>query len=65
MIKSIKYSIVVPAYSEAMVIENSLQKLAQELKKDKKRFDTTEVIVVVADSSDNTAKLAKEKFQSI
>jgi dolichyl-phosphate beta-glucosyltransferase len=61
MPKNIKYSVIVPAYSEAMVIENSLKDLAKVLKTDKKRFDKTEVIVVVADSPDGTAQLAEQQ----
>jgi dolichyl-phosphate beta-glucosyltransferase len=60
MSKNIKYTVVVPAYSEAMVIEKSLQDLARALNKDKKRFDQTEVVVVVAESKDDTVKLAKQ-----
>jgi dolichyl-phosphate beta-glucosyltransferase len=59
MQKSIRYSVVVPAYSEATVIEISLKKLATALKLDKIRFNETEVLVVTADSSDGTAALAK------
>jgi dolichyl-phosphate beta-glucosyltransferase len=61
MPKNIKYSVVVPAYSEAAVIENSLKDLAEVLKADKKRFDETEVVVVTADSPDGTAGLAKQQ----
>jgi dolichyl-phosphate beta-glucosyltransferase len=61
MPKKIKYSVVVPAYSEAPVIQNSLKKVAECLKSDKKRYNFTELIVVVADSIDNTAELAKEQ----
>jgi dolichyl-phosphate beta-glucosyltransferase len=61
MTKKIKYSVVVPAFNEAVVIEDSLDKLAKSLKSDKKRFALTELIVVAAYSADNTAKLASSK----
>lgn len=61
MTKNIKYSVIVPAYSEAMVIESSLKALAKELKADTKRFLKTEVIVVTAESQDNTVELAKKQ----
>jgi dolichyl-phosphate beta-glucosyltransferase len=61
MTKTIKYSVVVPAYSEAMVIQDSLKLLSKALKADKKRFLQTEIIVVVADSPDGTAELAKKQ----
>lgn len=61
MLKKIVYSVIVPAYSEATVIEASLKKLAKELKSDVERFDKTEVIVVTADSPDGTADLAKKQ----
>jgi dolichyl-phosphate beta-glucosyltransferase len=61
MPKNIKYSVVVPAYSEATIIEKSLIDLAEVLKTDKKRFDKTEIVVVVADSPDGTAELAAQQ----
>lgn len=61
MSKDIRYTIVVPAYSEATIIENSLIKLAESLRNDGQRYELTEVIVVVADSVDGTAKLANNQ----
>ena len=58
MHKKIKYSIVIPAYSEAILIEESLNKVATYLKKDPSRYESTELIVVAADSNDNTSELA-------
>jgi dolichyl-phosphate beta-glucosyltransferase len=57
--KTIKYSIVVPAYQEAAVIKNSLALLAQTLKSNQNMWNITEVLVVTADSPDGTAKIAK------
>jgi dolichyl-phosphate beta-glucosyltransferase len=61
-----KYSIVIPAYKEAKIIESSLQKLVEFLHTSK-TYDDTEVIVVAAES-DDTAKIAKNmsaKFKSL
>jgi dolichyl-phosphate beta-glucosyltransferase len=60
MVKNIKYSVVVPAYAEAPIIEESLNKLAKALKSDKERYDITELVVVAADGPDNTAELAQK-----
>lgn len=60
-------SIIVPAYMEADLIESSLDQLAAYLKIEN-LADNTEVIVVVADSPDNTAQLAKAqvtKFKNL
>jgi dolichyl-phosphate beta-glucosyltransferase len=59
--KSIKYSIVVPAYQEAAVIKDSLILLSQTLKSGQDIWNITEVLVVTADSSDGTAKIAKSQ----
>ena len=61
MQQKVKYSIVIPAYSEALLIVDSLTKVSKVLKTDIQRYKTTEVIVVAADSSDNTAGLAAVK----
>jgi dolichyl-phosphate beta-glucosyltransferase len=61
MTNKIKYSVVVPAFNEAVVIEDSLDKLAKSLKSDNKRFALTELIVVAADSNDNTPELVMSK----
>ena len=50
-------SIIIPAYREAAVIESSLSKLAEWLKGH--NYGDVEVLVVVADSPDGTAKLAE------
>jgi dolichyl-phosphate beta-glucosyltransferase len=55
----VRYSVVVPAYAEAAVIQNSLNELYAYLRAEKMLADT-EVVVVAADSTDNTAGLAKE-----
>lgn len=57
MSQKIKYSVVIPAYSEATIIESSLKGVAQCLESDKIRNKLTEVIVVAADGPDNTAEL--------
>lgn len=54
-----KLSIIVPAYQEAVRIEDSLEALAAYLRE--QRDTDTEVIVVVADSPDGTADLARSK----
>lgn len=67
MSKAIKYSVVIPAYSEAPIIAESLKRVAACLKQDKKRYPLTEVIVSAADSTDGTAEIAlsqKNKFSS-
>jgi glycosyltransferase involved in cell wall biosynthesis len=58
-----KYSVIVPAYSEALLIEDSLKKVSECLKADKKRFKLTELIVVAADSTDKTAEIAKNQAE--
>lgn len=57
--KNIQLSIVVPAYREAERITDSLEKLSKAIKEylDAER---TEVIVVSADSTDNTAEVAEK-----
>lgn len=55
----VRLTIVVPAYHEAELIASSLKKLANAIDA---HLDatTTEVIVVAADSDDNTANIAKQ-----
>ncbi len=56
-----KYTIVVPAYREEVIIESSLKALNNQLQKDGILMQT-EVIVVTADpSSDKTAAIAKKQ----
>lgn len=55
-----EYSIVVPAYREAVVIEDSLRRLQTYLK-GTDLLDITEVIVVTADSSDETAAIVRRQ----
>ena len=52
-------SIVIPAYQEAEVIESTLDRLAQYL--NHHPMGSVEVVVVVADSPDGTADLARAK----
>lgn len=52
-------SIIIPAYQEAVRIENTLEELAAYLKNH--RYTDTEVLVVTADSPDGTAGLARAK----
>jgi glycosyltransferase involved in cell wall biosynthesis len=54
-----RLSIIIPAYQEAARIQKTLDDLAVYLTKH--RYDDTEVVVVVADSPDGTAKLAQDK----
>lgn len=54
-------SIIIPAYQEANIIESSLDALADYLADHD--LGTVEVVVVVADSPDGTAKLATAKAQ--
>jgi len=54
-----KLSIIIPAYQEATRIERSLDQLAAYLQRTED--SNTEVIVVVADSPDGTADLARSK----
>ncbi|HUC86731.1 MAG TPA: glycosyltransferase [Candidatus Saccharimonadales bacterium] len=54
-----KLSIIIPAYQEAVRIEKSLDQLAAYLRK--QQDSDTEVLVVVADSPDGTAALARSK----
>lgn len=58
MKRDIKYSVVIPAFSEAPIIVENLKIVAKCLKADKKRYALTEVVVSAADSNDNTAELA-------
>jgi glycosyltransferase involved in cell wall biosynthesis len=60
MTKIISYSVVVPAFAEEVIIENSLNQLASCLMADSDRFDKTEVVVVAADAGDKTAELSKK-----
>lgn len=55
----IKLTIVVPAYHEANLITQSLQDLQKAIQ-EHLNLETTEVIVVAADSDDNTADVAKQ-----
>lgn len=52
-------SIVIPAYQEAAIIESSLDSLADYL--DRHPFQSVEIVVVVANSPDGTARLARGK----
>lgn len=54
-----KYSVILPAYKEEVVLERSLHNLAKYLKADKKRYELTELIVVASDGGDATAQIAK------
>jgi dolichyl-phosphate beta-glucosyltransferase len=56
MSDQIDLSIIIPAYMEARVIVDTLQKLAEAL--EKRDLGTVEVIVVTANSPDGTARLA-------
>ena len=63
----VRYSVVVPAFSEAAIIEASLGRLAEALRRDEERYPFTEVVVVVADCPDDTARIARRQgslFQS-
>jgi len=53
------YSIIIPAFEEEDFIANTLSRLCDYLKRDAQIWDETEVIVVVANSSDKTAELAR------
>jgi dolichyl-phosphate beta-glucosyltransferase len=57
--KSLRLSIIIPAYQEAARIEASLERLADYLQQH--HHTDVEVIVVVATSPDGTAKLAQAK----
>ena len=59
---SVDLSIVVPAYLEAKVIASSLDTLAAFLKT--RDYGSVEVLVVVADSNDGTAKIAESRTKS-
>ncbi len=59
-IKTVRYSLVIPAFQEEFVIANTLVAVEAYLKK-QKLLDNTEVIVVTADSNDKTARLVKSK----
>jgi glycosyltransferase involved in cell wall biosynthesis len=63
MANKIRYSIIIPAFCEASLIEENLKIVAKTLKEDKSRFDLTEMIVVAADGGDNTAELAQKQSQ--
>lgn len=56
---AIDLSIIIPAYMEAKSIAGSLTKLAKFL--DSRDYGQVEVVVVVADSKDGTAKIAESK----
>jgi dolichyl-phosphate beta-glucosyltransferase len=56
---TIDLSIIIPAYMEAAGIADDLEKLAAFLKT--RDYGTIEVLVVVADSPDGTAKIAESK----
>lgn len=56
---AIRLTIVIPAYHESELIEDSLNKLSKAIKAYLEP-KTTEVIVVAADSSDKTASIAKK-----
>ncbi|MCE7936277.1 glycosyltransferase [Candidatus Saccharibacteria bacterium CPR2] len=60
--KNLKYSIVVPAYHEELIIENSLRKLYSFLKEEG-LFHQTEVVVVTADSPDNTSEIVAQEIK--
>lgn len=60
MSQKITYSVVIPAFGEASIIDKSLLQLAKCLNEDKKRVDSTELIVVAADAGDDTANKALE-----
>lgn len=59
MKNNIIYSVIVPAFKEEVVIEDSLHKLSKALKEDTKRYNFTELVVVASDGGDSTAKIAK------
>jgi dolichyl-phosphate beta-glucosyltransferase len=54
-----KYTIVMPAYREEVVIESSLVALCNQLKKDGLHAETELVVVTADPDSDKTAKIAK------
>lgn len=54
----IVYSIVIPAYQEGMYLENTLSELYNYLKSTE-LFEQTELVIVSADSTDSTHKIAE------
>jgi dolichyl-phosphate beta-glucosyltransferase len=56
---NIDLSIIIPAYRESGVIGDSLERLAQAVKTGK--YGAVEIVVVVPDSPDQTAEIAKSK----
>lgn len=56
---AVDLTIIIPAYKEAATIGSSLIKLANFLKN--RNYGVVEVLVVVADSADGTAKIAQSK----
>jgi len=56
----IQYSVVIPAYCEALVIEDSLKRVAKALEEDSKRFARTELVVVAAEGGDDTVELVQK-----
>lgn len=54
-----KYSVIVPAYSEATIIDQSLKRLAKAFKNEG-IWEETELVVVTAESTDDTAKIVKK-----
>lgn len=63
MLKTTKYSIIVPAYNESTIIIDSLTKLVDRLKKDN-ILHYCEILVVVA-NGDNTAYLVQKYAKNI
>ena len=57
--REIKYSIVVPAYKEADLIDSSLHKIKKHLEKHNVHH-LSEIVVVAADGGDDTAKKARK-----
>jgi mannosyltransferase len=58
--EEIQLSIIIPSYNEELIIAETLQKVSSYLKKNKKDFGLTEVIVVSA-GQDKTSKIALSK----
>jgi mannosyltransferase len=56
---NIQTSLIIPAYNESIIIEATLERLADYISKHKKSLGNTEVIVVAA-GTDNTATLARK-----
>lgn len=57
--KQLDLSLIIPAYREAEIIGDTLKKVAEFIKKNP-QLGTVEVLVVVANSTDDTAKIANE-----